>query len=301
MKTNGIIMTASILLAVTTFASCDVKDEIHDKAAVRFTADIGGQTTHSRASGTTWSNGDAIGIFMVANGTTDIVSNNGNMRYTTAGDGTFTADAGSEIYYPMDGSAVDFIAYYPYTSTSNFINPIIVDVSNQTNQPAIDFLYASVNNGGNGYTKDYAGNVALTFTHKLAKIVMNCTADASVGHDLAGMDVTIHGMGKSVFYHLDSDSFEILTVNGDIVPRTVQDGSVYDAIILPVAYADGDVTVEFTLADGSGDTFTWDVGAATFESGNEYTYNVTLTRTGVKVTGTITPWTTIDRGDVLAE
>jgi hypothetical protein len=58
------------------------------------------------------------------------------------------------------------------------------------------------------------------------------------------------------------------------------------------------VTVEFTVG---GETFTWKVDATTFGSGNEYTYAVTLTRTGVNVTGTIKPWTSISRPDATAE
>ena len=83
-----------------------------------------------------------------------------------------------------------------------------------------------------------------------------------------------------------------------IIPRTLTDGSVYDAIIMPGKYAANNVVVEFTLGD---DIFTWNVDAVDFLSGSEYIYNVTLSRTGVTVSGTISPWSDKNMGEVTAK
>ena len=296
------ILLAAALMGAVAFTSCNVNDEISDNVAVSFTAGIdqAAAVDGTRAAGTTWGN-DAIGIFMMNGATTEAV----NMQYTTTGSSSFTVAAGNEMYYPMDGSTVNFIAYYPYASGTALATPLGVTIgTSQTaaSQPAFDLLWAKADNGGSGYNKvsHKTTPVALTFVHKLAKIVMNCTADPSVGSALTGMTVTIKGMNTENTFNLSTGT---LGNSPDtplpITPRTVTDGSVYDAIIMPDSYAAEDnITVEFTV---SGETFTWDVGATNFDGGNEYSYDVILTRTGVSVTGTISPWIPNDMGGVDAE
>lgn len=292
----------AIVVGAMTLTSCHKDEKTVDNAAVRFTAGINQEPTaepESRASGSAWTSGDAIGVFMMQSGTA-LESNN---QYTTDGTSTFTAVAGDELYYPMDGSAVNFIAYYPW-KTGTALGNIDVEIgTTQTTatQPTFDLLWASANNGGTGYNKVSHATTAvpLVFTHKLAKLVMNCSADPSVEASLTGMTVTIKGMNTENTFNLSTGDLGSPDTPADITPRTITDGSVYDAIIMPGAYDAADVTVEFVAG---GETFTWDVGATSFAGGNEYTYAVTLTRTGVLVSGTITPWITSgnDRGGVSA-
>lgn len=290
-------------MAAVAFTSCNVNDEIDDgNEPVRFTAGIDQQAVANapagtRAAGTTWGN-DAIGIFMTESGTTHYA----NSKYTTTGDGKFTAAAGSEMYYPMSGNTVTFTAYYPYESGAALGAPIDVEIeTTQTtgNQPAFDLLYSS---GATGSKATAASPVALDFKHQLSKIVMNTTADASVGSALAGMTVTIKGMNTKNTFNLATGALGATSnTPAPITPRTVTDGTQYDAIIMPGSYSAGDVTVDFTVGS---ETFTWTLPATTFAPGNEYTYTVTLKRTGVQVTGTITAWITggaNDRGNVDAE
>lgn len=61
----------------------------------------------------------------------------------------------------------------------------------------------------------------------------------------------------------------------------------YDAIIMPGSYDAGEIKVLFTVND---EPYTWALDAETFAPGNEYIYAVTLTRTGVQITGTINSW-----------
>lgn len=283
------------LAGLVAFTSCSVNDDIQDNAAVRFTAGIDGATAigpESRAAGSEWASGDAIGIFMTDGAAAVLAA---NKHYTTTGASAFTAVTGDELYYPMDGGTVGFIAYYPYASGTALGN-INVTIGDQTDQPSFDLLYSSGATGSKASTTP----VALTFEHKLAKIVMNCTADASVGTALTGMTVTIKGMNTANTFDLSTGTLGTPGTVAAITPRTVADGSEYDAIIMPGSYLADVITVEFTVGT---DTFTWNVGATSFEGGNEYSYDVTLTRTGVNVTGTITPWIISgnNRGDVTAE
>lgn len=312
MKSN--FLATAILICAAVFTSCNVNDDIEDgdqPQAVCFTASIDNQAVQdgapqTKAEGTTWGN-DVIGVFMVSNGGVTTVHES-NIQFTTPGTGTFTAVAGSEIYYPMDGSAVDFIAYYPYEGGKAIGDAISVDVSGtQTaaSQAGIDLLWGKADGaGGAGYTKTNTGPVALTFSHKLAKLVMNVKADPSVGGTLDGMTVSIAGMNTKNTLALATGALGAPGTPAAITPNKITTAAgfaaSYDAIILPHNYAASAVMVTFTVG---GETFTWTLTAAdaAFNGGNEYTYAVTLTRTGVTVIGTITPWTPIDRGLVEAE
>ncbi len=85
-----------------------------------------------------------------------------------------------------------------------------------------------------------------------------------------------------------------------ITPYTTINGAKYEAIVLPATVTNtGDVSVEFSIG---ADTFVWKVPAATaFAAGSEYTYDITITRSGVSVTGTINPRTVVPGGSGTAE
>lgn len=310
-------MMAAVGLMVG-FSSCNGDDETADSnqpQAVRFSADIANQALPdgapgTRAAGTTWANGDAIGIFMVDNGATTIAEGAANKQFTTDGTSAFTAVSGDEIYYPMDGSKVDFIAYYPYAAANTTPGTINIGIGAQTNQPAFDLLWTKADNSGTGYDKNTHKTtpVGLAFDHKLSKIVMNVKAEANTGiSDLNTATVVINDMFTQNTFDLATGALGAAHTTAAITPRklgTEPSGFLasYDAIIMPHTYNAGDVTVVFTVG---GNPYTWTLKAAdaVFAPGNEYTYAVTLTRTGVQVSGTITPWTTSgnDRGGVTAE
>lgn len=318
MKSRKRILMLSALAALC-LSSCDKNEEINtNDGKVRFSASIGREsvaTPQSRASGTEWHTGDEIGIFMVAHGTTDIAGfaeNGNNRQFTTAG-GTdqFTPVTGSEIFYPMDNSAVDFIAYYPYTNNAQLTAALPVEiptVQTDESQSSADLMWAKANNSAKGYTKEGSADpVALTFGHCLAKLTMNCTVDASVGAPelLADATVTIRGMHTVQTFDLSTGTLSgTAATPADITPRKLPAAptnfhGTYDAIILPATYAGGVLTVDFTL---DGETYVWEVKAIEFKPGHEYIYKVLITRTEVVVTGTIAPWTPVKcKDEVKAE
>lgn len=309
MRTTKKVMTMTALAAVMMLGACGVNDDTQDveNSAVRFTGGIGETATlhgvpMTKAVGTTWGD-DAIGIFMVDHGGITVAMGATNKEYetTAGGNNTFTAVSGNEIYYPQTGS-VDFFAYYPYASGAELTTPIDVEIGTvQTaiSQPTFDLLWAKADNSSSGYSKTTHATVpvALKFDHKLTKIVMKTT---KANRDLTGMAVTIKGMNTKNTFDLETGTLGTASTKANITPQTITDGSEYDAIIMPGNYNAGDVTVEFTL---SGETFIWTLPLTEFLGGNEYTYNVTLKRTGVTVTGSINPWIIAgnDRGDVVAE
>lgn len=303
---------AAMLIGTAIFTSCSNDDNgVTSNGAVHFTTSINNPASangiSTRAAGSVWASGDALGIFMVDNSTTTIAESMENKQYSTTGDGNFSPSTGNEIYYPMNGSAVDFIAYYPFTAGKTITDVLSVDVSGaqtSASQAGIDLLWAKAANGGTGYNKT-SGTVALSFDHKLAKMVMNIKADASVGTtNLSSMTVNINGLNTQTDLNLVDGTVAAAATVAAIAPRKITTAATYhasyDAIILPGSYAANAVTIVFTV---NGEPYTWKLTAAdaAFVSGNEYTYEVTLTRTGVIVIGTIKPWTTTNRGSVTAD
>ena len=131
----------------------------------------------------TWDDGDAIGIFACKKGETlsetpsGNVLNNIKLTYNNA-TGTWSGPA----YWPMDGSTLNFYAYYPYQGDGT-LNPAAIAFSVKTDQrtaadySASDLLTAKATNGSAGYGK--GETVSLSFSHPLAMVQV--TLDDSKG------------------------------------------------------------------------------------------------------------------------
>ena len=155
---------------------------------------------NTRAYDKTWEAGDAIGIYML-NG--DVTDGNGNRKYATAEkteNGSFTATEGQTLYFPVDGSQRDFVAYYPYRETLAEGNVYTVNVSRQTPQKDIDLMGAAKVEG-----KDKLNpKVAFVFTHKLVKLDITLRADGvSLTDDkLAGTTVSLGNQQTAATYNV---------------------------------------------------------------------------------------------------
>lgn len=312
MNGKSIFSAAIAAACILALASCNKSDDItpNGPQAVQFTAAIGGQAVpapQTRAAGTNWNTGDAIGVFMVKNKETSVAwTYAGNKKFTTEKNSLFLPVSGYEIYYPLDeNDPVDFIACYPYTDGLNMDSKIDVSTADQSKQPEFDMMWAKADNGGNGYDKRIKDNIPLVFNHRLARLTMNIKAASNTALvDLNGMVVTIKGMNTATTFAVRDGAIGTAATKTDFTARktTTTGGgnymATYDAIIVPAEYAADMVTVEFTVY---GLTFTWNMDATKFESGNDYVYEVSLTLTGVKTSGTINPWNTTDRGPVYAE
>lgn len=290
----------AVCAVIVVIVSCEKDNMLINKdGAVRFTS--GGATaTQTRVAidpqnKSVWEKGDPVGIYMVKHGTSDVLENAENMKYTASEAGTSTsfAPAVQTIYYPLDETEkVDFIAYHPYRETvSGFVYP--VDVSNQTSQTGIDLMWATADKQGAGYSKEDGRNttsVDLAFNHQLAKLRMNVTKDANVPGQI--VKVSINGMNTTASFDLkgsggftvtgDSKSFEVYTITA---------GSVYEAILLPLGSLGTAHTVTFTT--DKGETYTWSMYKQITElkPGNIYTYDIKVAKYKIEVTGNINSWT----------
>ena len=253
---------------------------------VVFTSHIEGMV--SRASGSAWSDGDKVGIYMNAGGT-DFE----NYEYTASADGALTATK-QTLKYPEEGTA-DFFAYYPYQSGISG-KTYAVDVTDQSDPTKIDLLYATKTGISNGEAVNFA------FSHQLSQIVINVSHDETIA-SLNGLKIQVKGMNTQASFALADGTLTPTDNKTDFAMNVNAEGTTAEAIILPTADLTGAQLV-FTLADGK--SFGWDLtqsDVSSFDKGTKYTYEASLSMTNGQPSAdmgnaTIDDWTTKPGGDI---
>ena len=277
----------ALALLAGAMVSCSTEDTApstqNDKVAVQFT---GGINVSTRAAGVAWTDGDRIGIFMTE--TNQPLSANAiqegvdNVCYQTNGGKSFSPISGEKtIYFPIDGN-VDFYSYYPQTTVNEY--KVALNVADQKSQEAIDFMYAKTT-GCNKATPQ----VELKFNHQLCNLILNVQpGDGLTEDDLNKLKVTIKDQNTTATFNLADGVISGEGNPANIQMKTVKVGKKYEAILLPTKSTTREI--EFDLDNGHDAPFVWTM-ATDLKGGNLYNYTtVKLTRTGVKLSGTIKPW-----------
>lgn len=275
------------IVALVLFATACKKDNpkepevvVDNRTAVRFSSSIDGQIK-TKATDNKWDANDVIGVFMkTGNGFTNVISS--NKSYTTIGDGDFKPSATDQsLFYPENGGAVDFVAYYPFNQ-SLVGNSYSVNVENQNNQAAIDLMYA---NNATGLSKT-STNANLIFTHQLSKIEIIVKNGAGVA-DLNGLSTSIVGVKSKADFDLASGVTVVQDQKTTILAKTsIKDiTTVAEAILIPTT-DETNTKIVFTIGTK---TFTWNLPANTvFEKGKKYSYEIELKGEGTGPTGIAT-------------
>ena len=281
-KFNYLVLS---LLFVGIFTACSSDDD-NNITGSELTAKF--ETTISRASGTQWSTSDAIGIYAIEAGKSladeNIYEGKANIRYTTPGNGIFTAGKPSEaIKFPKDGSALDFISYYPQGEVKGYT--YAVDVADQSNLEQIDLLYS---NNAKGATKN-EGTVALEFIHQLAQLTFNVTKGDGV-ESLEGLTVGIKGLVTEGDFSLVNGELNLKKEAKEMKPVTKlakdKASATIESIVLPLQDLK-EATVLFTLG---GVNYEWRPNAEELAVGKNYTYKFQISKSGLAV---LTPNATI--------
>ena len=279
----------ALALLAGAMVSCSTEDTTpttaNGKVAVQFT---GGISVNTRASGTTWDNGDRIGITDIDNDT-----QYGNVPFILK-NGKFEAEG--KVIYIEDAKTHTFRAYYPYNAAGGILTAT-TDATAQQNQPAIDFLFAS------GATGD-KNNPVVSFTDKTAK----GGEDNSFHHRMSQITLTFEagdGVNFSVVkperYTLDglllTGTFNtadgIATADNGLqtgeLTMNLADGNLTSSIILfPQTVASLPLVVNYKGQEYHA-TLTMPEGA--LQAGNNYTYTVKVNATGLTLEGcTIGSW-----------
>lgn len=203
----------------------EVKKEV--KVSATFNGLISGGVT-SRATGTSWATGDAIGLFMKTAGTTLTQPTLAqNVKFTSDGSTTFTSPVDNKIYYPFNKLNVDFISYYPYTAALVGLN-YPIDLTNQANLAALDLMYSD---NVKAVNSDNAG-VDLNMTHQLTKVIFKITKNNS-GKNLAGLKAKVTNVFTKAPFSLIDGTLGENSVLHDVSLNVNSEGTLFEAILLP--------------------------------------------------------------------
>lgn len=298
MRTTKFSKTCLCATAMTAMllTGCGSETEKNENIDGRIALQVsGGINVQTRASNAAWAAGDQIGIYMFAAGTTIIAGGAKNIPYETkTDDGTFTP-TDVNIYLPVDGSNVDFHAWYPY---KNVTEDWTADLTNQSSQAALDLMTADVASstveGGTLYNKEQP-KVKLNFNHRLTKIVLNIVNGSGISAtDLTGLKVEITNQWKTVLYEPEFDAVGFTEESASITLLTKADGTSAEVILFPDDLTNKPIAtgrqLVFTLKT-TGEVFRWDIpGGKSFNAGDKNIYNISINRTAIDVTGTITDW-----------
>ena len=267
----GIVLSLSILQSCQNDETNIIQNEVNDKG-ITFSSIID-DAQNSRAYDMSWEANDVIGVFMLANSDKNVLAT--NIPYATSkGDGYFVSQ-NSPIYYPEDNSAVDFIAYYPYSETISDYKNYPIDLSNQTKQNAIDLMTAV--NLTNRQLASPQGN--LQFKHLLAKLVLNLKSTS--GSSLKGIKASISGLQVKGTANLSDGT---ITPSGEATTFSLfinEEATQAEAILLPQALS-GNLKIKLELNGQSKEIDTQI--SSSIEQGNKYIYNVNVNYQGGEIT-----------------
>ncbi|MCE5205280.1 MAG: fimbrillin family protein [Porphyromonadaceae bacterium] len=223
---NHFLFILPLMVMVLLACEGEVIDPVKASKSIKLTAEIEGVRT--RASGSTWEKNDGIGVYMKKAGEPlNAALLEKNIHYFYNDSGYFKSkNVEQTIYFPFNGSNVDFIGYYPYRADiSGFTVP--VDLSMQSNQATIDLMYSN-----NMTTRNMTNpNVNMTFSHRLSKMTLQITHYRNIS--LGNLSVFITRVSTEASFNLENGNLTILPGTKDIAMRVNVDGTAAEAILLP--------------------------------------------------------------------
>ncbi|CDN32238.1 putative cell surface protein [Mucinivorans hirudinis] len=259
----------------------------------------------TRVADDAWEVGDKIGIFMSKNGhdeVTDrlenIVDGVENYPYEIASSGLSSGSAKfspsgfqkKEIFFPTDGSSVDFFAYHPYSSDLEG-HTLDVDISNQSSQTKLDLMWAKKDNHSMA-----AADVKLEFTRSLAKVeVKLAPGDGFTQDALKDAKVTIEGVPTKASASIFDGKISSLSTTDKVA--LVKKGEYgFEGILIPhtaLAYNNRQISIELANGVKVNSPISEDIVAA-----KRRTYTVKVDKRATKFSMEITKWVDDDPIDL---
>ncbi len=257
----------SLIVSIVLFSCSRESQQLNDLqgSALSFNATVF-EELQTRVIGSNWESGDKIGLFAIENGTIlqeqSIVENYDNLSFSTTGNGMFKDD-GQSVFYPIDGSAIDFISYYPYEpNLTSYSYPI--DVTKQ-----VDLMYS--NNLKNASKVNT--NSTLDFKRVLSKLAI--TIEPKGEGSLEGLTIELKGLKTIASFSLVNGEFTIddtaagellLTPSGSDIKKEAT------CLLLPTSEKNS-IEVIFKINENS--IYKWKVPHA-LEGGKLYSYKIRL-------------------------
>jgi len=312
MNQNRFLILTMLFISATIVISCSRPEITPDKKIeAQFSSNILIMNSPAKAAGNVWDASDAIGIYMYAEATLDVVEDIKNIKYITDDGGTVGSfkPTGTRIYFPDNGDKVRFMAYYPQIDGIQVNDIYPVNVADQSEQEVIDLLY-SFNTSAKYDKKSPDRKVSLVFDHQLTKIQVNVKAGEGLSNsDLQDIVVSFSGFNTTADFNLTNGSLNNPEAPEDIdmLKITAKEGytASFEAIVLPSTEIPT-ASIVFDLKNGNpgagieSDLFTWDFNN-TLNKSTRYIYNVTINRSGIVVEATINDWIPTDEEDIDAK
>lgn len=285
---------ATILLTACTIEVIDENSDVGGLVPINLTVGVDEPeewqhtAAGTRAATTLLNNAFAVNDQIVVgfSGNTTLGSNTTKYQVTNAGTGATSLVSGqTQPYFTLDGSSTTAYGYYPSKPGSTF--SVQADQSGDANYKKSDLMYASVNiTKSNG-----AGSGTLTFSHKMAKIIVSATATSGVSQI---KDVRIIGGSRTI---------DVTDITNCTLGTTLTDANSTSSYI--TMYSGGTATTASCAAlippqTVSGNflqivtdkgTVTYSLSNKAFASGQSYTFNITVNAAAIGTTVAITGWT----------
>ena len=272
------LLTAIISLAL---ASCQSEDSLEqNQSEIQLTSVIESMSrgTLLTQQSTQIVSGQEIGVTI-----NDAKEPHNNVKWTAGADGQLT-NSGTPLYW--SNKEVSIYAYHPYSSTWNGKFSVNTDQSTDAGYLNSDLLWATAT-----ATKT-AAPIALTFTHKLAKI--NVTLKSDDITDLSNATINICNTNISTQFNTLTGELRTATVNVQDIKAGVTTSTAYtaSAIIVPQELASG---TKFIKVTHNNKNFYYTLAAdKELKSGYSYSYTLNVKESQVEVdveSDNITDWT----------
>ena len=303
-KSNPFKHLAVAVFACLMAASCsDVTDDgtaLPDgKYPMTFTAAVDGlsapdpatRATTGADGKTSWAVGNPVAISMDGGASHKVY------KISDAGTGAMVADGeANTLYWQKSDETKTLAAWHPVSCTVGNSGGSEVSITDQSS--GFGTLENILHAPAQDYTYSNGGSVAFTFRHALAKVkVALKKGDGIEESDLSNATVRLTG------YTAGSLGYDGMTgsegSNGEITPKTETPGggaATYTALVIP-QQMQGKKFIKVTIGTGSAarDYYYTPTNStdARLEAGKQYTYTITVKKTGleVTVTGNGTAWT----------
>lgn len=284
------------------FSACQKNDIENGDNSIFISATL---TSHARASEGGFDDGDKIGIYAVGytNETPGTIANSGN--YFGNGDNVLHTLTGgvwtpaSAFLWAVNSPHIDVYGYYPYTSSIQQVAELSFTVDSDqsrsaaTNQlsgyEASDFLWAKQADIAPGTP------VRLNFSHAMSKININLLPGEEItASDLDFASVSIGGTVRQANMNLNT-GVAVLQSSPASSIKTLKRGSQYQAIVIPQTIS---TATDFIIINVQGVDYKYKISNLTLARGQQYNYNITVSKTGLLVSASgITDWEDDSKSD----
>lgn len=283
MKKERIITLAASLMLLTACSEYIGEDTPDGRIPVNlgYTTLTAEETTRTAAAtdinDANIATGDKITVQIKNNGAA--ASTYTGYTYTAAAAGAMTPPS-SKPYYPTGSTNIDILAYYPYNAAANF--DVAADQTSDANYKASDLMVATKTNQAKT-----TETVALAFQHQMAKLVVTATAGDGVSEINT---ITLKQVKRRVSFTNTTGAVGTATSISGTDVTLFKEGTANTgtgAALIPGQTITGDL-IEIATDQG---TATYSVPSGkTFNANTKYTINITVNRTAVGSTVSISNW-----------